>query len=379
MNYINPNEYGGLEFNEKEEEAVIRVLREDKIFRYGEDKESKVDEFEKLLKDYVDSKYALGVTNGTSGLITSLVGCGIKDNDRVLVSSFTFLATALAVKAVNAIPIPINIDLEEGFDLIDLESELKKGCKAVIVVQLQGRCFALEEVKKLVHQYGAILIEDSCQAFGARNENHYAGTIGDIGVYSFQQFKQISCGEGGAIVTNNENYYQRMRNYVDMGANRILFPSWSGKNVLFGQNYRMNNISGAILCEQMKKINDIIEKQNDSRDYIMKRIDKKYIQNSVYPEGDTGMNILLLLDTVEQFHLLKEKGSQKRIEVRNMWNGLYFDNELFKKYNLTDSDLKDIDCESTRNIIERLAVISIPPILSVEDCNSIVDLINDLD
>lgn len=377
MKIINPNEYGSLLFDEKELNSVKDVLTNEKIFRYANRIKSKVDEFEDMLKKFVNAKYALGVTNGTSGLITALIGAGVKENDRVLISSYTFLATALAVKSVGATPIPIEIDLKKGFDLLDLETELKKGCKAVIVVQLQGRCFDLSEVVKLVKRYDAVLIEDSCQGFGAKNKTNYAGTIGDIGVYSFQQFKQITCGEGGAIVTNNKIYYDRMRNYSDMGSNRILMPEWNSDNVLFGQNYRMNNISGAILCEQMKKINRIIEKQQNSRKYILENIKSKKIINSPFSSGDTGMNILLLLDTKEEYKKLKEKALDYNIEIRYMWNGLYFDNNLFKRNNLTDIDLKKKECIKTRDIIERMAVISIPPILTKDNCNTIVKFINE--
>ena len=378
MSYINPNEYGSLYFDNKEENAVLNVLKNEKIFRYASDKVSTTDKFEEMLKKKVNCKYALGVTNGTSGLITALIGCDVKAGDRVLVSSYTFLATALAVKCLEAIPVPLNIDLQNGFDLQDLEEELKKGCKAVIVVQLQGRCFDLSKVKCLLEKYNVKLIEDSCQAFGAKIKDECAGTIGDVGVYSFQQFKQISCGEGGAVVTSNKTIYQKMRNYTDMGAERNLFPNWNGNDVLFGQNYRINNIMAAILCEQLKKVDNIILKQQKSRNYILSKVKLNNLINSVDPNGDTGMNILLLLNSKEEFNNVKEIGDKQNIEVRRMWNGLYFENELFKKNKLTDVDLKNNSCSKSRELVDRLAVISIPPILNKEDCNKIIDFLNEI-
>ena len=378
MSYINPNEYGSLYFDNKEENAVLNVLKNEKIFRYASDKVSTTDKFEEMLKKKVNCKYALGVTNGTSGLITALIGCDVKAGDRVLVSSYTFLATALAVKCLEAIPVPLNIDLQNGFDLQDLEEELKKGCKAVIVVQLQGRCFDLSKVKCLLEKYNVKLIEDSCQAFGAKIKDECAGTIGDVGVYSFQQFKQISCGEGGAVVTSNKTIYQKMRNYTDMGAERNLFPNWNGNDVLFGQNYRINNIMAAILCEQLKKVDNIILKQQKSRNYILSKVKLNNLINSVDPNGDTGMNILLLLNSKEEFNNVKEIGDKQNIEVRRMWNGLYFENELFKKNKLTDVDLKNNSCSKSKELVDRLAVISIPPILKKEDCNKIIDFLNEI-
>ena len=378
MSYINPNEYGSLYFDNKEENAVLNVLKNEKIFRYASDKVSTTDKFEEMLKKKVNCKYALGVTNGTSGLITALIGCDVKAGDRVLVSSYTFLATALAVKCLEAIPVPLNIDLQNGFDLQDLQEELKKGCKAVIVVQLQGRCFDLSKVKCLLEKYNVKLIEDSCQAFGAKIKDEYAGTIGDVGVYSFQQFKQISCGEGGAVVTSNKTIYQKMRNYTDMGAERNLFPNWNGNDVLFGQNYRTNNIMAAILCEQLKKVDNIILKQQKSRNYILSKVKLNNLINSVDPNGDTGMNILLLLNSKEEFNNVKEIGDKQNIEVRRMWNGLYFENELFKRNKLTDVDLKNNSCSKSKELVDRLAVISIPPILNKEDCNKIIDFLNEI-
>ena len=378
MSYINPNEYGSLYFDNKEENAVLNVLKNEKIFRYASDKVSTTDKFEEMLKKKVNCKYALGVTNGTSGLITALIGCDVKAGDRVLVSSYTFLATALAVKCLEAIPVPLNIDLQNGFDLQDLEEELKKGCKAVIVVQLQGRCFDLSKVKCLLEKYNVKLIEDSCQAFGAKIKDECAGTIGDVGVYSFQQFKQISCGEGGAVVTSNKTIYQKMRNYTDMGAERNLFPNWNGNDVLFGQNYRINNIMAAILCEQLKKVDDIILKQQKSRNYILSKVKLNNLINSVDPNGDTGMNILLLLNSKEEFNNVKEIGDKQNIEVRRMWSGLYFENELFKRNKLTDVDLKNNSCSKSKELVDRLAVISIPPILNKEDCNKIIDFLNEI-
>ena len=378
MSYINPNEYGSLYFDNKEENAVLNVLKNEKIFRYASDKVSTTDKFEEMLKKKVNCKYALGVTNGTSGLITALIGCDVKVGDRVLVSSYTFLATALAVKCLEAIPVPLNIDLQNGFDLQDLQEELKKGCKAVIVVQLQGRCFDLSKVKCLLEKYNVKLIEDSCQAFGAKIKDEYAGTIGDVGVYSFQQFKQVSCGEGGAVVTNNKTIYQKMRNYTDMGAERNLFPNWNGNDVLFGQNYRTNNIMAAILCEQLKKVDNIILKQQKSRNYILSKVKLNNLINSVDPNGDTGMNILLLLNSKEEFNKIKEIGDKQNIEVRRMWSGLYFENELFKRNKLTDVDLKNNSCSKSKELVDRLAVISIPPILNKEDCNKIIDFLNEI-
>lgn len=123
----------------------------------------------------------------------------------------------------------------------------------------------------------------------------HAGTFGKIGVYSFQQFKQISCGEGGCVVTNDRDLFNKMRNYTDMGSVRERFPSWNSSEALFGENYRMNNLNAAVLYAQLEKLDNILLKQKASRINIMKLIESENINcilNSNDPNGDTSMNIV---------------------------------------------------------------------------------------
>lgn len=379
---INPNEYGSLLYDEKEEKATLNVIKARRIFRYSKTDYPYVTMFEESLAKKVNSKYCLGVINGTAGLVTALKAIDIKPNDKVLVSSYTYIATALAVKLVGAIPIPLDIDLRYGVDIDDLKKELDTSCKAVIVTHLQGRCFNLSKVKSILEKNNTYLIEDACQGFASNYNGKYAGTYGDIGVYSFQQFKQISSGEGGAIVTNNAEFYERARNYTDMGAIRDRFPNWDGEMCLFGENYRMNNLIGGILYEQMKKLNYMIEKQQKSRNKIMEKLSKYNINSIVCsedPSGDTGMNIVLLVNEEnEREIIIKYIKDKYNVELRKMWNSLYFDNKLFKDNKLTDKELKNETCKKTKDLISKMLVISVPPILSENDEDIIVDAVVDL-
>lgn len=380
-NIINPNEYGSLLYDKKEKEYLNNVINQRRIFRYSRCDYPYSSLCEEKIKELVGSKYCLTITNGTSALKTALIGLGVERNDRVLISSYTFLATALAPIAIGAIPIPIEVDLNTGLDLNDLEKELKKGCKAIIVVHFQGRTFNLNEVKKLAKKYNVKVIEDACQAFASNYKGKYAGTQADIGVYSFQQYKQLSSGEGGAIVTNNKKVYERMRNYTDMGSKRDRFPNWNDKDVLFGENYRMNNLVAAVLYAQLEKLNNILDKQKSSRDRIMKTLKDNKIKNiieSTDPNGDTSMNILIYLNNKEDKQDIISLGKDNNIELRNMWSSLYYDNNLFKNNKLTSKSLKGKDCIKTRDLIERMIVISIPPVLTKSNEKTISDFIINL-
>lgn len=377
--YINPNEYGSLFYGNKEKKYIKNVIKQKRIFRYSKCKFPYSSMCENKINELFNMRYSLLTTNGTSALKTALIGSGVKKGDRVLISSYTFLATALAPISIGAIPIPIEIDLETGLNLDDLKTEIKKGCKAVIVVHFQGRAFNLEKIKKITDQEGIVLIEDACQAFAAKYKNNYAGTMGDIGVFSFQQFKQISSGEGGCIITNNEKYYSLMRNYTDMGSNRDRFPDWNSEGVLFGENYRMNNLVAAVLYAQVEKLPKIIKKQKQSRFRIMNRlIDNKGIIVSKDPDGDTAMNIILLMKDSKTKEIAKKSALEMNIELRNMWSSLYYDNKLFINNKLDSLNLRNKDCSYSRQIIDRMLVMSVPPRLSLKDEKTMSGLINKL-
>ncbi len=382
---VNPNEYGSLLYGDEESKAVLNVMKERRIFRYSRTKYPYVEWFENELSRKVKCKYTLGVVNGTAGLITALKAINIKDNDKVLVSSYTYIATALAVKLSGGIPIPLNIDFQYGVNLEDLKSKIDNSCRAVIVTHLQGRCFDLIKVKEILKNKKIYLIEDACQAFASNCNNTYAGTFGDVGIYSFQQFKQISSGEGGALVTNDKDIYVRARNYTDMGSVRDRFPNWNSDNCLLGQNYRMNNIIGAILFEQLKKLDYMIGKQQKSRKNILNIVNKKvkiknYI-NSVLPSGDTGMNIIITINKNYKVEdVIEDIKGKYNVELRKMWNGLYFENELFKREHLTDKDFDIQDCNITKEDISHMLVMSVPPTLIKSDeitmANVLIELKN---
>lgn len=378
---INPNEYGGLMIDNQEVEAVKQVILNEKIFRYATGEESCTDLFEKDICDKFGVQYALGVNSGTSALKVALKAIGVQPKDRILISSYTFLATATAVIALGAIPIPIDFDLNYGLNLKDLENEIKKGCKAIIVVHLQGKCFDIRPIIKLKEKYGISVIEDACQAMGTKNKGKFSGTFGDLGVFSFQQNKPITCGEGGVIVTNSKEYYNIARNYADMGSVRDYYPFWDKEGALIGDNYRMNNIQSAILRVQLSKINKMQEVQIKNKEYIFKRIKidevKEKIINKI-SDDDTGINILFLTSSKEKADICIKEAKDCNIEIRRLWNKPYYLHQVMKNEKLTPQDLNKDACTFAETIANNLISISLPPTLKNDDLESISKLINQL-
>lgn len=371
---INPNEFGGLVYDRQELDAVLHVLFEAKIFRYADRKLSEADRFENEIKKYLKVKYALGLSSGTGALKTALFAIGIKPHDRVLISAYTFIATPASVVSMGAIPIPIDFDMNNGMNLSNLEQEINKGCRAIISVHLQGRAFNIEPILKIARRHNIPVIEDACQSFAAKYCDIPAGAFGDIGVYSFQQYKQISSGEGGLIATNNQSYYRRAKIYSDHGMLRESM-SWDSSEAMIGDNLRINNIQAAILRAQLKKLPRILARQKKNRNYIFNRVDSdnmKSIVNSGDIEGETGMNIMFLTSSVQIATKIITHANQRKIEFRRLWDRPYYKHDVFRVNKLTPEYLESATCEVAEDMSQRLISLSIPPTLSDDNLKNIV-------
>src|SRR5579859_3607057 len=238
MNYLNPNLFGATKIDLAEIFAVARVLRRRELFRFHEDGSiSENEHFERELGDYLNCNcHVVAVSSGTAGLRASLSSIGIQRGDSVGVSSYTFIATANAILSLGAWPIPIDINEKLGMDCEDLEKKLPK-LTAVIPVYTPGHSSNVPEVVKIASIAGVPVVEDACQALGVQSDGRFAGTIGTLGVYSFQQNKQLAAGEGGAVVSSNSKLVANVRKYTDHGAVRLnARPDWNHEDADIGDN-----------------------------------------------------------------------------------------------------------------------------------------------
>ena len=378
---LNPNEYGGLLYDCQEVKAVENVILNNKIFRYALKEKSETDIFEERICERFGRKYALGVNSGTSAIKVALKAIGINHGDRVLVSSYTFLASATSVLALDGIPVPLEFDLNYGVNIQDLENELKKGCKAVILVHLQGKCFDIKPIIELKNKYHFILIEDACQAMGTRCKGVLAGTLSDIGIFSFQQNKPLTSGEGGVLLTDNEDYYKISRNYADMGSVRDYYPSWDKEGALIGDNYRMNNLQGAILNVQLSKFDKMMKIQRKNKKYILDNLDRKNMLSTIindFSEDDTGINILFLNQNKNLVKECIEEALKEKIEMRYLWARPYYLQKVIANAKLTPNDFEKNDCCFAEKVAETLISISLPPVLNQKQLDVIINLLNHL-
>ena len=260
-----------LNFDEKEEQAVIDVLRSRWISTGP-----KVDEFEKKFAGMLKVNHALALSNCTVALHLALKLIGVRDNDEVICPSLTFVATSNAIRYLNAVP--VFADVKSSFDLtidpIDIERKITKRTKAIIVMHYGGFACDMDTIMTLSRKFSLKVIEDSCHAPLSEYKGAKLGTVGDIGCFSFFSNKNISTGEGGMLVTNNKDYFERAKLLRSHGMTSISYERAKGHSTEYdvvdlGYNYRMDDIRASIGIVQLDKIgNDLIKRDKVRQQYI---------------------------------------------------------------------------------------------------------------
>ena len=238
----------------------------------------KVKEFEDKIAEYLGVKYAIAVSNCTSALHLALLSIDVKKGDEILVADYTFPATGHAVLYCGAKPIFIDIDLRTyNINPELIEEKINDKTKAIIPVHTFGQPAEMDEIMKITEDYNLKVIEDAACALGAKYKNKYAGTIGDIGCFSFHARKGITTGEGGMAVTNNENLAAKIRKLSVFGMTSAWDREKSTEFIIpefieVGYNYKMSDITAAVGVAQLKKLDKIIERKRELAKYWDERL-----------------------------------------------------------------------------------------------------------
>jgi perosamine synthetase len=229
-----------------EAEDIIEVLRilQGPAITQG----TMINWLEDEFKKFVGSKFAVAVTSGTSALHSALVGANIQSGDEVIVPSMTFVATANAVKYMNATPVFADIDPRTLLiDPDDIERKITGKTKAIIAVDFAGQPADYERLNELKNKYNLILIADACHSLGATYKKENVGTLADFSCFSLHATKLITSGEGGLVTTNDKKAFEKMRAFRNHG--RI-----DGNMKFLGQNYRMTHLQAGLCIHQIKRI-----------------------------------------------------------------------------------------------------------------------------
>ncbi len=256
---------GACLIGDEEKQAVLEVLDAQSLFRYyGPNHLSKVEAFETSLAQRLGVPYAVGTANGTSALRMGLMALGLGPGDEVIVPAATFIASVGAIVTSRARPVFAEVDENMLLDPSDLERCLTPLTKAIMPVHLGGKCADMEAINQFAQEKGLYVIEDAAQACGSVHRGKPAGTLGDIGCFSFQLEKNITSGEGGAMVTRDPEWYRRATIYSDQGGqfwtSHASVQDHFGQDPIVGENLRMNEIAGAILGVQLQKLPALLER-----------------------------------------------------------------------------------------------------------------------
>ena len=233
----------------------------------------KLTEFEEAFAKYVGTKFAVAVNSGTSGLHLTMIAAGIGEGDEVLTPSFSFIASANCVLYERGRPVFVDIDpLTGNMDPAKVEAAITPRTRAIIIVHAFGQPADMDPILAIARQHNLVVIEDACEAIGAEYKGRRAGTLSDAAVFAFYPNKQITTGEGGMIVTNNEDWANLYRSLSNQGRDTS-GDAWLSHKRL-GFNYRLDEMSAALGLAQLGRIEELLTNRARVAEWYNERLDK---------------------------------------------------------------------------------------------------------
>lgn len=312
----------------REKEYITEVFKSNYIAPLGEF----VDRFEKSICDYTGAGYALATISGTSAIHLALRVLGIKEDDIVLSSSFTFIGSVSSILYQNAKPYFLDSN-KKSWNLSPtrlkkaIENSPKKP-KALILTHLYGQCADLDKIVKICKENNIYLIEDAAESLGAKFNGQHTGTFGDLGIYSFNGNKILTTSGGGMLVSDNKEWIEKARFYATQAKEDM--PHYEHKEL--GYNYRMSNVLAAIGVAQMEVIEERVQKCQEIFSWYKEEL-AEIDEITFMPElkgscGNRWLTTLILEHTDPK--LLIAALETKNIESRLLWKPMHLQ-ELFKE------------------------------------------------
>jgi 8-amino-3,8-dideoxy-alpha-D-manno-octulosonate transaminase len=298
---IEPGFVGPHFFDEAERRALLDVWESGAPFRYygPGGRPEKVRRFEEAFGQVMGTRFALGVTSGTAALDCAVAALGIGPGDEVIVPAYTWWSDYTCVVHAGALPVFGEVDRTLNLDPEDFARKISPRTKAVIVVHLLGGPADLEPILRTARERGIHVIEDCAQCVGGSFDGAPLGSLGDIGIYSFQINKMITSGEGGAVVTDDPLLYERAARFHDMGNLNGVFRERLGEakeSNFAGENFRMSELTGAVLGAQLPKLPAMVRSLRENARTIRKRLadlNGLRMRRQPDPEGDIGTGVFL--------------------------------------------------------------------------------------
>lgn len=260
-------------FGAEERKQVNDVLESGVLMRYGFDGmrngQWKAKEFEMAFATKMNSAHCQLVSSGTAALSVALASAGIGAGDEVIIPTFTFVATFESIMMLGAVPVLVDIDDTLTLDPKAVEAAVTSKTRCIMPVHMCGSMADLSALKAICDTHDLLLIEDACQALGGTYNGTPLGSFGDIGCFSFDYVKTITCGEGGALITNNKTFSLHADQYQDHGHDHIGMDRGAETHPTLGYNFRISELNAAVGLAQLNKLDEILKLQK--RNYTLFR------------------------------------------------------------------------------------------------------------
>ena len=298
-----PYEFPGAYWlDEKEDIAVQDVLHNGSLFRYyGLNSPKYVDALEEAARNFYRVKQALALNSGTGALTAAMTAMEIGPGCEVIIPAFLWVATVSAVVHQNAIPVLCEVDDSLCMDPEDLERKITPLTKLIVPIHMAGSPCNMDGIMEVANRHGIPVLEDCAQCNGGRFHGRPVGTLGKCGIFSLQLNKNMTCGEGGLLITDDERLYYRAFSAHDMGMirvnGRLSMPEPYA--VAWGAGRRMNELSGAVASVQIGKLPRIVESMRASKQRIKGMLEKvpgMSFRRLNDPQGDTGAFLVMMFE-----------------------------------------------------------------------------------
>tara|TARA_R110001592_G_scaffold57277_1_gene174132 strand:+ start:8918 stop:10084 length:1167 start_codon:yes stop_codon:yes gene_type:complete len=339
----------GFEVFGKEEQAAINKIFELNggiLFAHGFDAQRngvyRVREYEQAFRGIFGTQFAQATSSGSSAIKVGLKGLGIGPGDEVITQSYTFVATVEAVFETGAIPVIVDVDDTLNMDPRALEAAITPRTKAIMPVHMMGEAADMDAILAIAARHGLPVVEDTAQALGAKLHGRLLGTIGHVGVFSTDAGKTLCTGEGGMILTNDEEVYKIARSFHDHGHDYTMQNDRGNEGALCrGFNYRMTELQAAIGIEQLKKLDMIVGTQKANKAKLMQGLDLGLpFRRSVDPDGDNGELIVFFMPDRERTAAFTKAMREAGLGTKNLpdaikwhfskhWDHMFHDHPLY--------------------------------------------------
>ena len=369
--------YGKQKIDEDDINSVVKVLKGDYLTTGPI-----VSEFENSVAKYVGTKYAVAVSNGTAALHMACYAAGISEGDEVLVPAITFAASSNCVLYCGGKPVFIDIDPKSyNIDINKIKEKITNKTKAIIPVDFAGQSVDMDSILKIAEEYNLIVIEDAAHALGSEYKNEKVGSKAHMTEFSFHPVKPITTGEGGVVVTNSKELYEKMILFRSHGITRnseLMTENqgpWYYEQIDLGYNYRLTDIQSALGLSQIKKLDDFILKRRE----IVNKYNEAFkelkeigtpFENEYSKSGYHIYVLLLNLDKLkcgrkEIFEALQAENIGVNVHYLPVYLHPYYKKLGYKKG----------ECPVAEDIYSRMITIPLFPSMSDKDVKDVIEAV----